>query len=165
MRLPGSVLMVFGILLLVSMPASAASTQGKNEIDVYVGGFFGDDLTDTSISGQQPELDDDITFGIRYGYNFTDAWGIDLSLGFTPGTAIGIGSVSGGEIDMDLLIFDADAIWIYSQDAKAKGYLVVGVGFASADLDEPITGTVNGNTVRIDDDSGFTLNAGAGWTF
>ncbi len=37
-----------------------------------------------------------------------------------------------------------------------------GVGYAAANLDSPITGTVNGQAVRIDDDEGFTLNAGAG---
>ena len=39
---------------------------------------------------------------------------------------------------------------------------MAGVGYASADLDTPIVGVVNNAPVHIDDDAGFTLNAGAG---
>jgi opacity protein-like surface antigen len=41
-------------------------------------------------------------------------------------------------------------------------YLVGGAGYAWAKLDSPILGTVNGQAVSIDDDGGFTLNAGVG---
>lgn len=165
MRLPVAALGILGILLLLPSPAAAASNQGKHEIGAYIGGMFGDDLTDATVSGDQPELDDDVTFGLRYGYNFTKSWGLDVSAGFTPGAAIGIATVSGGETDMDLFTVDVDAVWTYSPDARAKGYVLFGVGFASADLDEPIIGTVGAASVEIDDDSGFTLNAGAGVKF
>jgi opacity protein-like surface antigen len=41
-------------------------------------------------------------------------------------------------------------------------YVLAGVGYATADLDDPIPGTVNGQPVSIEDDGGFTLNAGVG---
>lgn len=153
------------VLCLVSLPVYAAATSKPNELHVYAGELFGDDLTDTSVSGDQPELDDEIAFGVRYAYNFTRAWAIEGSLGFSPGTVIGIGSVAGGEIDMDVFLIDVDAVWTFTPGKKAEGYLVFGGGFASADLDQPIQGTVGGNSVRVEDDSGFTLNAGVGGKF
>ena len=53
---------------------------GSQEVDAYAGELFGDDLTNTRITGSQPKLDDKVTFGLRYGYNFTDSWGIESSL-------------------------------------------------------------------------------------
>jgi opacity protein-like surface antigen len=41
-------------------------------------------------------------------------------------------------------------------------YLAGGAGYARANLDEPILGTVKGQAARINDDGGFTLNAGFG---
>lgn len=40
--------------------------------------------------------------------------------------------------------------------------MLAGVGYASADLDRSIVGTVGGQPVTIEDDQGFTLNAGLG---
>ena len=73
-----------GALLLNALPASAQVQAGSQEVEAYAGALFGDDLTDVRISGQQPKLDDDVTFGLRYGYNFTENWGIESSLGFSP---------------------------------------------------------------------------------
>ena len=36
------------------------------------------------------------------------------------------------------------------------------MGYAWADLDNPIQGTLNGESVSIDDDNGYSLNAGIG---
>ena len=69
------------LTLLQAMPASAQVKARSQELDAYAGELFGDDLTDTRISGHKPKLDDDVTFGVRYGYNFTEAWGIEATLG------------------------------------------------------------------------------------
>ena len=88
-----------GTLALNAAPAAAQAEAGSQEVHVYGGQLFGDDLTDTPISGRTPELDDDVTYGVRYGYNFTDAWGIELSLGRTASSVIGL---AGGDVDMDV---------------------------------------------------------------
>jgi hypothetical protein len=64
-----------------AVPAMAQVTPGSQEIHVYAGEAFGDELSDRRINGRKPELDDDVTYGLRYGYNFTDTWGIEVSLG------------------------------------------------------------------------------------
>ncbi len=159
MRASAAFLALLGALALGVGPATAQVQGKKSEIHVYVGELFGDDLTDRSVSGEQPELDDDITFGVRYGYNFTRNWGIEASLGFSPSSAV---ELPGGDVDVDVTFLDVDAVWHFTPESRLAGYLVFGVGYASADLDEPIRGVVGGRSVKIDDDSSFTLNGGVG---
>ena len=131
----------------------------SQEVHAYGGQLFGDDLTDTEISGRTPKLDDDLTYGVRYGYNFTSNWGIELSLGQS---ASSVTELSSGDVDLDLTTADVDAVWHFNSGSRFVPYVVAGLGYASADLDAPIRGTVNGGAVSIEDDSGFTLNAGVG---
>lgn len=143
-----------------AMPAVAQVTAGSQEVHVYAGETFGDKLSDRRINGRKPELDDDVTYGVRYGYNFTDAWGLELSLGRTNSS---VTKLVGRDIDLDLTTFDVNAIYHFNPGGSFVPYVLAGVGYASADLDRAITGTVNGiGPVRIDDDEGFTLNAGIG---
>jgi outer membrane beta-barrel protein len=147
-------------LLAGTVPAMAQVTAGSQEFHVYVGETFGDELSDRRIDGRKPELDDDVTYGLRYGYNFTDAWGIEVSLGRTNSSVTKLG---GRDIDLDLTTFDVNAIYHFNPGGAFVPYVLAGVGYASADLDRAIVGTVNGvSAVRIDDDDGFTLNAGIG---
>jgi opacity protein-like surface antigen len=147
-----------GVLGLQALPA-LAQDAGKQEVSVYAGALFGDDVTDRPISGQTPKLDDDFTYGLRYGYNFTDQLGIELSVGQSPNS---VKNVAGGDIDLDLTTFDVDAVWNFRNSTRLYPYVFAGVGYAIADLDHRINGTVGGQPVSITDDSGFTLNAGAG---
>ena len=139
-------------------PALAQTEAGTQELHIYGGQLFGDDLTDREVSGRTPELDDDVTYGLRYGYNLSDTWGIEVSLGRTQSTAL----LPGRDIDLDLTTLDLDAVWNFNNRSRFTPYLLAGVGYASADLDAPIRGTVNGQQVTINDDENFTLNAGIG---
>ena len=53
-------------------------------------------------------------------------------------------------------------MWHFGRGARWAPYLLFGVGYAAADLDRPITGLVDGGPAVIDDDGGYTLNAGVG---
>ena len=105
--------------------AQARDERHSNEVHVYGGELFGDDLTDTAISGRKPELDDDVTYGIRLAYNFTDTWGIELSVGETPTS---VRRLAGGDIDLDLTTFDLDAVWHLNTGSALVPYLVAGAG-------------------------------------
>lgn len=143
-----------------AVPAVAQVTAGSHEFHVYVGETFGDELSDRRIEGHKPELDDDVTYGVRYGYNLSDAWGLEVSLGRTNSSVTKLG---GRDIDLDLTTFDVDAIYHFNLGGPFVPYVLAGVGYASADLDRAIVGTVDGiGPVRIDDDDGFTVNAGIG---
>jgi len=144
-------------MALYAVPASAE--EPSQEVHVYGGELFGDKITDTAISGNRPELDDDITYGIRYGYNFSDAFGLELSAGNTSSS---VTKLAGNDIDVDLTTVDIDAVWNILPGGKFVPYLVGGAGYAWANLDNPITGTANGQPVSINDDGGFTANAGIG---
>jgi outer membrane beta-barrel protein len=149
---------VLGTLVVQAAPA-LAQQAGTQEVHAYAGALFGDDATDRQISGQTPKLDDDLTFGLRYGYNVTDALGIELSAGHSPNA---LTQVAGGDIDLDLTTLDLDAVWNFNNGTKFLPYVLAGVGYASADLDRRVVGTVAGQPVALADDEGFTLNAGVG---
>ena len=70
--------------------------------------------------------------------------------------------LAGHDIDLDLSTLDVDAVYHFNTGTRFVPYVLAGAGYARADLDSPITGTVNGQPVSIDDDGGFTLNAGVG---
>jgi opacity protein-like surface antigen len=153
---------ILGALVTGSGSAIAQIQPDTNELHVYVGQLFGDNLTDRNVSGVVPELDDDFTYGVRYGRNFTQSWGLEISSGYSPSSATG---VPGGDVGLDLGILDMDGVWHFTPRARTVGYLVAGVGYAIASLDDPIQGTVNGQPASIDDGGSFTLNAGIGVKF
>src|SRR6266571_7498955 len=105
---------ILGALMTGSGPARAQVQAGTNEVHFYVGQLFGDRLTDREVSGVVPELDDDLTCGIRYGHNFTESWGLEISAGYNPGTAT---DVPGGDVDLNLGILDVDAVWHFTPRA------------------------------------------------
>src|SRR5688500_7882625 len=92
-----------GALSAAAVPAMAQVTAGSQEVSAYVGEAFGDDVGELKINGRTPELDVDLTYGLRYGYNFTDAWGLELSLGQTNSSVTGLPT---RDIDLDLTTFD-----------------------------------------------------------
>ena len=147
-----------GLLAVQALPA-LAQQAGTQEVGAYAGALFGDDVTDRQISGQTPKLDDKITYGLRYGYNFTDSLGIEASLGRSPNA---VKNLVGGDIDLDLTTLDLDAVWNFNNGTRFVPYVLAGVGYATADLDRNITGLVGAQPVSISDDDGFTLNAGVG---
>jgi outer membrane beta-barrel protein len=145
-------------LALQAMPATAQEA-GKQEVDVFAGALFGDDVTDRAVSGQTPKLDDDLTYGLRYQYHITDPFGIELAVSHSPGA---VTNLAGGDVDLDLTTLDVDAVWNFKNGTRFSPYVLAGVGYASADLERNILGTVGGQPVSISDDEGFTLNAGFG---
>jgi opacity protein-like surface antigen len=153
-------LAALGALSLNTMPALAQVTEGSQEIHVYAGELFGDDLTDRAISGRTPKVDDDVTYGLRYGVNFTPDWGLELSLGRTNTS---VQDLPGRDVDLDLTTLDVDAIRHFNSGNRFVPYMLAGVGYVTADLDRPLLGVANGlQPVRIEDDNSFTLNAGVG---
>lgn len=150
---------VAGALLLGAVPATAQQVEGRSEIGVHAGALFGNDLTDEPVSGTVPQLDDDFVAGLRYAYNFTRDFALEGSLGFNPSK---VTRAVGGDVDIDVYTADINAVWNFRSDSRLTPYLTAGVGYAFADLERPLQGSVGGNAVSIDDDEGVTLNAGGG---
>lgn len=153
---------VAATLLLGAVPALAQQAEGRSEIGVYAGALFGNDLTKEPVSGSVPKLDDDFVAGLRYAYNFTPNFALEGSFGFNPNK---VTRAVGGNVDMDVYTADINAVWNFRNDSRFTPYLTAGVGYAFADLDRPLVGSVGGSPASIDDDDGVTLNAGGGIKF
>jgi outer membrane beta-barrel protein len=140
--------------------AAEAQEQARTQsVEIYGGEFFGDNLTDTPVSGRTPRLNDDVTFGARYNYNFTETWGIQLSGGYTPSRAARVPS---GSNNLGLTTVDLDAVWNITPQYPIVVYVLAGAGYAWANFDRTITGDINGTPVALRDSNGFTANVGVG---
>ncbi|MET0281125.1 MAG: porin family protein [Steroidobacteraceae bacterium] len=150
---------VAGALLLGALPAAAQERTGTSEISVYAGALFGDDLTKAPVSGNVPKLDDDFVAGLRYAYNFTPNLALEGSFGISPNKVTGLVA---DDIDIDVYTADINAVYNFSTGTRLTPYVTAGVGYAFANLDRPIVGTVGSQQVAIDDDEGVTANVGVG---
>jgi opacity protein-like surface antigen len=146
---------------LAALPTRAQVPANSQEVHVYAGGFSGDDLIDGSISGRTPKLKDSFTFGARYAYNFTSEWGAELSLGYTPGKWK---DTPADEVDFGLTTVELAAVRHFTIPSAPRyiPYLTVGGGYAFANLDQPIHGTREGQSVSVGDKDSFTASAGGG---
>lgn len=140
--------------------AMAASPQ---DIEAYAGAAFGDQIVDAPETGRTMRLDDDATFGIRYTYWASDRIGLQLAGGITPST---IQYTQGGDTDAEVYTFDANLLLAAPQfqlgGHKVLPYAVIGAGYAEADAEGPIVGNVGTSVATLDDDGGFSANAGLG---
>lgn len=153
-----------GVAALYGAPAGAQAHAGSQDLQIYGGEMFGDRLTEAPLSGRYPRLNDDAVFGGRYTYDFTDQWGMQLSAGYSPGRA---GHVPGGGSNLGLTTVDLDVLWNVAPGFVLDGhtlmpYTEVGVGYAWADLDHPLTGVIGTTPVALTRGNGYTANAGIG---
>jgi opacity protein-like surface antigen len=152
-------LVLAAALALHGAPAMAQEQARMQSVEIFGGELFGDKLTDTPESGRNPRLNDDALAGIRYNYNFTDMWGVQLSSGYSWSRA---SRVQFGENKLGLTTVDLDAVWNITPQFPFVVYALAGAGYAWANLDTPITGVINGRPVALTDSNGFTANAGIG---
>jgi outer membrane protein W len=157
-------LATLGWAALHAQSATAQTTSGSQDVQIYVGEMFGDRLTQTPLSGDSPRLNDNITFGGRYTYNFIKQFGVQLSAGYTPTRAEHAAS---GNSDLGLTTVDLDAVWYVIPDLRLAGrqftaYTEIGAGYAWANLDHPLYGFAGARPVVLTDSNGYTANVGLG---
>jgi opacity protein-like surface antigen len=153
------VLPVLAALALQCTPAMAQEQAGMQSVEIFGGELFGDKLTDTPVAARNPRLNDDAVAGIRYNYNFTDMWGVQLSSGYSWSRA---SRIQFGDNKLGLTTADLDAVWNITPQFPVVVYVLAGAGYAWANLDSPITGESNGRVVVLSDSNGVTTNAGLG---
>jgi opacity protein-like surface antigen len=154
-----SALPAMAALALQSAPAMAQEQARTQSVEIFGGELFGDKLTDAPVSGRNPRLNDDALAGMRYNYNFTDMWGVQLSSGYSWSRA---SRVPFGDNKLGLTTVDLNAVWNITPQFPFVVYALAGAGYAWANLDFPITGESNGRVVALSDSNGFTANAGLG---
>jgi opacity protein-like surface antigen len=146
-------------LTLQSAPTIAQEQAGTQSVEIYGGELFGDTLTDAPVSGSTPRLNDDATAGARYNYNFTDMWAIQLAGGHSWSRA---SRVPTSTDKLGLTTVDLDAVWNITPQYPIVAYVLAGAGYAWANLDTDIAGTINGRPIVLTGSNGFTANAGVG---
>jgi outer membrane protein len=144
--------------------AQTQTPAGSQDLQIYGGEMFGDRLTEAPLSGSHPLLNDDVTFGGRYTYDFTDQWGAQLSAGYSPTHT---GHVAGGDSDLGLTTVDLDVLWNITPGFTWGGhtlvpYTEVGVGYAWASLDHSLRGVIGTTPVVLTDSNGYTAKVGLG---
>ncbi len=135
---------------------------GSSEVHVYAGYLFGGEITDGAVAGHLPSLDDDVVMGLRYTYNATAAWGVEVSAGYSPNQ---VTDLEGEDVGLDLLTVDVDAVWRFRPQSRLVPYVTLGVGLSRAELDHLIRGASDGGDVTIGDETSFTANVGAGLVY
>lgn len=156
-----NIVLIGAVLLSVLSPgfARAEILAGSQELGIHAGVLFGDDLTEETVSGTRTELGDNFVVGLNYSYNLTRHFGLEGRYTFNPNTAE---ETPIGDIDLDLHLIDANAVYHVNPRDPLVFYGTAGIGWALSDIDRDISGTVNGTPVTISDETSITFNAGIG---
>jgi opacity protein-like surface antigen len=150
---------VLGVLALVmlTLPAVAATPEMPNEIAVFVGHFRGDELTEFDRS---PILDDDISFGVHWKRLFEDVWPGWGMMGRFSYVAGDVTNLAGGaDVGMDVVFSDLSLLYQWDWDWYSV-YIPFGIGYAVGDLDRALV--TPDRTAAIGADSDFTYHVGLG---
>jgi outer membrane protein len=121
------------ILSATALQGPPAAGQTRNQdLRIYAGEMFGDRLTEAPLTGSNPILDDDATFGARYTYYFTNQWGLQLSVGYASSRAT---QVVTGDGNLGLTALGMEVLWNITPGFTFDGhklmpYTEVGVGYA-----------------------------------
>lgn len=152
-------MILIGAMGFTGTVSAGGISAGTSEIGLQVGELIGDDLTDTMVSGKTPELDDDLVVGISYEYHLLPNVGLEGRLVWNGNQ---VTDTPQGDIDMDVWFLDLNGLYYFNPGDRAVFYLTAGLGWAWMDIDEDITGTVNGKPTTISDSDGVTFNVGGG---
>ena len=136
---------VFAILLAAAVAASfaPAEAQGYKFFELY-GGYYDPGFD---------ELDNDITYGLRFGGRVNPNWGWELTGGLFDLNGDADRPLAGTIGDANAVLVDFSGIWFV---AGSNFGLLGGVGFATVDVD------VVGTTEDVSDDA-FTYHFGANY--
>jgi hypothetical protein len=131
-------------VMLAAFPrtAEAAIADDSGEVEVFVGWLWPDEEDNSD----DDELDD-VTGGVRLGYNWTPRFGIQ---GSVQGWQADGGS---SDADLEAWFIDLAAVWNVNPDNRATVIIYGGPGWSTWDLEDEDS--------RLDDDH-FTVHVGVG---
>jgi hypothetical protein len=142
-----------------------AQAQGvSQDLEFYGGAAFGDKLVEKPLASRAIELDDEAKFGTRYTISAHERFGLQIAAGASPTK---IKYTQGGDVDADVYTVDANLLVNFTPNLQLAGhkletYGVIGAGYAWADADDPLVAVIGSTPTTLDDDGGFTANAGLG---
>ncbi len=151
--IPGLVIMA---LMLVAVPSAQASVEEDAwEIEVYVGTYE----PDVSF------VDDDTTFGIRFGSNITERFNFGVSVGIVDSeesfTNVGSPPAS-GDVNYDAILLDVTFGVQFWTESPVTGIVYGGFGWGDVDLD--VDAVIEDDVIRISGAAkdSFLINLGLG---
>jgi Outer membrane protein beta-barrel domain len=152
-----------GFLSILAATVAAASAQvreGTVEISPFAGYLWGGEFArgTTSVFDTRVDVDDEVTYGIRFGYNITDAFEIEGQWSHTgtnfvtnDDSLFGPGGSELGDLDIDYWM---GYVTFNFGHGRAVPYVTLGAGVANLDPDIP--------GVNTNSDTRFTGSLGGG---
>lgn len=120
-------MILIGAMGFTGTVSAGGISAGTSEIGLQVGSLIGDDLTDTTVSGKTPELDDDVVVGLSYEYHLLSNVGLEGRLVWNGNQ---VTDTPTGDIDMDVWFLDLNGLYYFNQEDPAVFYLTAGLGWA-----------------------------------
>lgn len=121
--------------------AQAAITEDTGNIEIFAGWY----APEEDIPGENL---DDLTYGLRGGYNFTSHFMLQFGLQRFDTDY----RVVGGTVDIDQWMFDVSFGWMVNPEDRGVFMLYGGPGWANTDIDVPVG--------KDFDDSSLSLHLG-----
>ena len=126
-----------------SPAAQAAITEKTGNLEVFVGWYTPeDDIPDESL--------DDVTYGMRGGFNFTKHFMLQFGAQMFSTDY----STPAGDVDVDQWMFDTSFGWYVNPDSRAVFLVYGGPGWSNTDMDFPV--------VKDESDSSLSAHVGIG---
>lgn len=136
-------LTVAAIVLLLPVSGQAEIKAGSFEVSPFVG---------YNVFENDQNLDDDLSFGGRLGYNFTKHFGVE-AVGEYINTDVDDKSITGAKEgqyrsptdDVDLTFYHLDAVYHFMPEGRFNPFVLAGVGGAhySPDISDSDMGVIN----------------------
>lgn len=139
-------------VVLTGTSARAETVAGSGEIDGFVGYY----------SSSIDAVDEDVSYGIRFGWNVSDALGIDATVSHFETTQ----TILGKDFDLEANFVDLSVRFSFNPESRAVGYVFGGAGavFDEDWEDEELTANVGGGLKIYATDSFFIrVDARARW--
>lgn len=121
-------LLALSAALTTSLPALADVQEGQIEVSPFVGYHFFE---------SDQNLQDDLTYGVRLGYSFTPHWAVEGAVSWVNSSvddnsiiATDEGQFGSPVGDVDLMLYQLDALYHFRPDNKFSPYAVGGYGAA-----------------------------------
>ena len=124
-------LVTLSAIMSASFPAFAEVKAGQVQISPFVGYHMFE---------SDQNLEDSVTYGVRLGYSFTPAWAIEGAVSAVGSSVDDVSRVGAEEgqfrspmDNVDLLLYQLDALYHFRPDQKFSPYLVGGYGVVDYD--------------------------------
>jgi opacity protein-like surface antigen len=127
----GSFVVAMTALALVAAPASAEISAGTGCVEGGAGYFFGDDASGTFLGKPaRAEIENSIMAGVRGGVFFTENWGLEGQLAYSPVEVTRSASALGsGTDDRGILFLDASAVYCLNPSGEKNVLVLGGIGY------------------------------------